>query len=466
VEKAQIEKQITENELKKPLRMHTIIMFVSPDGAGKSVFSKILFDKLSACFVSYKKAPKISVISYDDIAFDLLGDTAISKHSIEFEYVSEQVEEILFTKLKATTSYPISSDFVILDHSSLSPKFRDKVLKMADEQHYNISAITFDYKDKTEYTNTHGLQLRDMRRTVSGALPVKLYDSIFSIKERQEIGLFDIEISDLKKYDEHILVGDCSEYLIIGDIHGCYDEFVSLIEGEGFVVGPDLRISHPSNKKIILVGDLIDKGRDIPKVIEIAYMNRDILFMVIGNHESFVYRVIKGLLPGTTVTDVMKREYFQTIDLVLIDEVLQEKFFAVVESMREFYIHRDFIVTHAPCDKKYLGKLTSEALKNMRDFKYPKTRDFQHFSEFIYEFDESLEFMKKQASDKQPLHIFGHIVTTEISRFKNKVAIDTGCATGGELTGLYVLAPGRTAIVTEESLTKKKEESKFYKFFE
>lgn len=450
-------------------KLHTIILLVGPDGSGKSQFAKLLSNSLrTACDsdLSYFRAP---VISYDDIAFNLYGYSNIDKYSIELEQIRDQAENLLLSNIKSATSYPVNSNFVIVDYTSLKPEFRDKIIELAEEQHYNLSAIVFDYQDKADYKTdakkSNFFQIRAIKQTAS-LMPAKLYDSKFVFRKPVEYSKINIVVSDCSKYYSHYLDGDCSDYLIVGDIHGCYDEFISLIEGEGFIIGEDLKVTHPKGKKVLLIGDLIDKGRDIPKVIELAYANIGIFVMVIGNHESFVYKVFKGLMPGTSITDVMKKEFFQTLDILEENEPLREKFYAVVEAMKEFYIHRDFIVTHAPCDVKYLGKVSTYALKSMRDLKYPKTRDYMSFGEFIHEFDETIDFMKAQAREFHPLHIFGHIVTAEVSEFKNKVAIDTGCATGGELTGLYVLAPGRIAVVNEKSLTNKKDNQKFYNFFD
>lgn len=465
MEKEQINIKGVQKEKPFTFKLHTIIMLVGPDGAGKSLFSKYLAVKLREACSGSKKMLRTPVISFDDIAYDLIGYSTIDKHSIEFQYVKEQTEEVMFSKLKAVTSYPLSSEFAILDYTALTPEFRDKVIAFAEEQDYNLSAITFDFEDSTQYQKPYPGQIKAMRRAVSGGMSAKLYQTIDSIKSRDEIYSIQVSVPDSEHYSAHLLEGDSKDYLIIGDIHGCYDELIALIQKEGFIVDKDLKVTHPTNKKVLLIGDLIDKGRDIAKVVEFAHANIGTFIMVTGNHESFVYRVLNNLIPSTSVSDLVKREFFESIDLFLADEILKNKFFEVYLAMKDFYIHRDFIVTHAPCDVRFLGKMSPSSRKSMRDFKYPKTRDFEHFAQFIYEFDESLEFLKIQASDSQPLHIFGHVVTTELSKFKNKVAIDTGCATGGELTGIYVLSHGRITSVSEKSLTSKKDKHKFYKFF-
>lgn len=456
-----------ESTIKIQLKTHTIILLVGPDGAGKTRFAHYLENKLEIMTDEERKPFKVRNISFDEIMMPLVGVkhiTALSKTSRDFKMCEEQAENILFSQLKASTSYPVTSDFVIIDHTSLTPEFREKVVKISEEQHYHIQVITFNFKDPATYFKCQPHQPKAMRRALSNEMPSSVFKSITNI---DSLYYKDIEVTveDFYDFECHMLPKPSDSYFIIGDIHGCFDEFVSLLENQGFVIGEDLKVSHPEGKEVLLVGDLIDKGRDIPKVVEFAHANIGIFKMVMGNHESFVYRVLKGLMPGTSITDIMKKQYFQSIDIFLADEVLKAKFFEVVESMKMFYTHEEFIVTHSPCQTKYLGKLSTEASRAMRDFKYPKVRDHASFGEFMYAFDESLEFMKKEARDSHPLHVFGHVVTETISRFKNKVAIDTGCASGGELTGIYVLPHGRIRINSVPSLTKKSETQKSYTFF-
>lgn len=440
---------------------------VGPDGAGKTSFAQFIENRLDIITDEERKPFKIQNISFDEIMMTLMGKnhiTSLSKTSREFKMFEEQAEEVLFTKLKTSTSYPVTSDFVIIDHTSLTPEFRDSIVKIAEEQHYHIQVVSFNFKDKAEYSHCQPHQPKAMRRSLSNEMPSSVFGEIINIDSLSWKG-FDVIVEDFYAFECHMLPKPSESYFIVGDIHGCFDEFVSLLESQGFVIGENLKVSHPEGKEVLLVGDLVDKGRDIPKVVEFAHANIGIFKMVMGNHESFVYRVLKGLMPGTTITDIMKREYFQSIDIFLADEALKAKFFEVVESMKMFYTHEEFIVTHSPCQTKYFGKLSAEASRAMRDFKYPKVRDHASFGEFMYAFDEALEFMKTEARDSHPLHIFGHVVTESVSRFKNKVAIDTGCASGGRLTGIYVLPHGRIKIHDVPSLTKKSETQKFYTFF-
>lgn len=48
-------------------------------------------------------------------------------------------------------------------------------------------------------------------------------------------------------------------YDVIGDIHGCYNELIELIEKLGYQ-NHDGDLSHPEGRKLVFLGDLTDRA--------------------------------------------------------------------------------------------------------------------------------------------------------------------------------------------------------------
>lgn len=69
---------------------------------------------------------------------------------------------------------------------------------------------------------------------------------------------------------------------IIGDVHGCYDTLIALIES----LPQEAKINNYEN--LIFVGDLVDRGKDSKKVIE--FVRNSNASCVQGNHESMMIR--------------------------------------------------------------------------------------------------------------------------------------------------------------------------------
>lgn len=219
-------------------------------------------------------------------------------------------------------------------------------------------------------------------------------------------------------------------------------------------------------KTIIILGDAIDKGYNVHDVINFLHRNLHKIKFVIGNHESYAYKYLKGKLKKNTSSQEVIETYFNSIKILENDEVLRNKFFEIYENSLNFYVHKNFIATHAPCEKKYLGKIDSESLKKARNFRYPKRRDYGFLFDFIIEFDDKCAFMTKEANDAHPIHIFGHVMSKGVSRFKNKIDIDSGCVAGGELTSVVVNKYRKIAIETVAAGNKVKEhEYDLHKFF-
>lgn len=63
--------------------------------------------------------------------------------------------------------------------------------------------------------------------------------------------------------------------IVIGDIHGCYDEFILLLEEVGY----------SKDDRIISVGDIVDRGPDSVKVYDF-FRNHPRHIVVTGNHEN------------------------------------------------------------------------------------------------------------------------------------------------------------------------------------
>jgi protein phosphatase len=60
---------------------------------------------------------------------------------------------------------------------------------------------------------------------------------------------------------------------IIGDVHGCYEELVELLQRLGYVVhadGDHAAVAPPEGRRAIFLGDLVDRGPATPSVLRLA----------------------------------------------------------------------------------------------------------------------------------------------------------------------------------------------------
>lgn len=83
---------------------------------------------------------------------------------------------------------------------------------------------------------------------------------------------------------------------IIGDVHGCLDELLELLDKLDYYQNQGF-YSHPHGNKIVFIGDITDRGPDSIAVIRLVYqlvMEQKIAYYVPGNHCNKLYRYFLG----------------------------------------------------------------------------------------------------------------------------------------------------------------------------
>ena len=207
--------------------------------------------------------------------------------------------------------------------------------------------------------------------------------------------------------------------IVIGDVHGCYDELQDLLRA--VKAGP--------GDRLISVGDLICKGPDSRRVIEWAMAQKN-LDCVLGNHElRFLNCRRRGVIPNVKPYDL--DVYHQFGD-------------AYEEAMR--FIARwpltasghGFLVVHAGFDPR-------EGLEWQSDVQLTTMRRLKDTAQPWYELHR----------EKQ-LVVFGHWAQPEPVVRKNAIGLDTGCVYGGALTAL-VLPERRLVSVPARRVYQRKE---------
>lgn len=213
------------------------------------------------------------------------------------------------------------------------------------------------------------------------------------------------------------------QYLVIGDLHGCYDHLMNLLyaaqEEYGAVVP-------------YFVGDLLDRGNGIYETICWLLVNKP--FSVMGNHDWKLLRWLKGQnvkVDGYPGMDL-------TLDTLKKAPDLKEPLSAYLENLsargRIEAEGKTLNIVHAAA---YPGDLTRDPNRNGQ------------FSRHIYGITtgktdpatghpERLEFADSW-KDSVEYVAHGHVVTDVLAwrgAVYNVIDLDTGAAYGGRLSGL------------------------------
>ncbi len=191
-----------------------------------------------------------------------------------------------------------------------------------------------------------------------------------------------------------------SKTYIIGDIHGCYDEFIELTKQIG-ITDDDL---------IISLGDIVDRGAKSVELFE-YFRKRKNSVVLMGNHER---KHLNGIL-----------SYSQEIVKVQFGSKYNE-FLEWLKSLPYFYETDSAIIVHA----------FFEHDKNLHEQKEEVLAGTTSGSRYLEGKYEEGKYWTDFYQGKKPV-IYGHHVVGDEPKIKNKTyGIDTGACHAGMLTAI------------------------------
>ncbi len=204
--------------------------------------------------------------------------------------------------------------------------------------------------------------------------------------------------------------------IAIGDIHGCADEFEELLE----------KISLASCDRLILLGDLVNRGPHSLRVLDIA--RRTGAIAILGNHEHRLrtYRHSRDM-------SVLKKEDYPTLAALRAidwDFIEQMQLTHFEPSIQTVFVHGGFL-PNRPWAEQEADVVTRIQVIDRQG--RPRKRA---------ECPDGAPWVERWVGP--PFVIYGHTPRALIYQSPWAVGIDTGCVAGGKLTA-YVL-PDKTIV--------------------
>ncbi len=212
------------------------------------------------------------------------------------------------------------------------------------------------------------------------------------------------------------------KYDIIGDVHGCSDALRRLCTALGY----DQGFTHPAGRRLVFVGDLIDRGPDSAGVLRLAglLVSRGRALLTLGNHDDALLHWLCG-----KQVDLHKGGLAQTIEQIesRADKKIFKKAVAALYERAPLYLvldGGDLIVAHAGIEKDMIGKTDSE------------TRRFVLNGDAIGRSPEGKTLRRDWAANYHgtAFIVYGHTPQERAELRHNTINIDTGAYRGGLLT--------------------------------
>ncbi len=391
-----------------------LVLLVGPSGSGKSTFGKTHF--------------KATEIISSDFCRGLVSDDENNQASTKDAF--EVLQFIASKRLAA-------GKLTVIDATNVQPEARKPLVALAREYHCLPVAIVLNMPLKVCQERNRGRSNRDFSAHV---IPQQINQLSRSLRFLEREGFRHVVIMDTPEQAENVrivrqplwnnLKNEHGPFDVIGDVHGCFNELHELVKKLGYETARSddgqYEVSHPNGRKLIFIGDLVDRGPNILEVIKfvMSAVRSGNALCVPGNHDIKLVKKLKG-------KDV-KISHGLAETLAQLEKEPQ----AFRGSAAEF-LHK--LVSHYVLDDGKLVVAHAGMKESMQGRGSGKVRDFALFGETTGEIDEfGLPVRYNWAAEYRgkALVVYGHTPVPEAEWLNNTACIDTGCVFGGKLTAL------------------------------
>lgn len=396
-----------------------LVLLVGASGSGKSSFAKKHF----AQYETVSSDACRGIVSNDE------NNQAASNDAFELFYyiISMRLKKGLLT---------------VADATNIQPDARKKLISIARSFHVLPVAIVFDMPqelcetrnqqrtDRNVPPHVIRRQLQDLKRSLK-SIKKEGFKKLYTFRSEEEVNNVPAIVREKLYNDKAELHGP---FDIIGDVHGCYEELIELLQKLGYIIEEiaddgtnyGLKVRHPENRTVIFLGDLIDRGPASPAVLKLvmSMVRSGTALCVPGNHDMKLHKK----LTGKAVQE--KHGLAETL------RQLEGEPDAFKNDVKEFLYG---LVSHYVLDSGKLVVAHAGLKEEMQGRGSGAVRSFCLYGETTGETDEfGLPVRYNWAAEYRGRAkvVYGHTPVPSAQWLNNTIDIDTGCVFGGSLTAL------------------------------
>ena len=337
----------------------------------------------------------------------------------------------------------------VVDATNVQAASRRGWIALAKQYHVFCAAIVFDLPEKKLLLERHAQradrpfgphvirhQRLDLGRSVR-ALDREGCRFVHVFKQADDVEAATLARTRLWTNLKH----ETGPFDIVGDVHGCFDELMDLVQKLGYAVtrsvghfgdpsGDDLGdpfdVTHPQGRRLVFVGDLVDRGPNSPDVIRFvrSLVQAGRGFCVAGNHDAKLARALNGR--AVTVSHGLEWSLEQLQDA---PDAFRKEAAAFLDGLLSHYVMDGgrLVVAHAGLSEDLHGRTSG------------KVRSFAMYGDTTGETDEfglPVRYPWAQDYRGKAMVVYGHTPVLEAEWLNHTICVDTGCVFGGKLTAL------------------------------
>ena len=393
-----------------------LVVLVGAAGAGKSTFAAKHF----------RASEVISSDHYRQVVGDDERSVRTTTHAFEI------VRAIAARRLA-------SRRVAVIDATNVNSADRAQYVALARAEHAPVTAIVLDMGQGTcqrqnalrpgavaPHVITH--QRRSLRQSLR-ALRQEGYRRRYHLRSAEEAN----EATLVRAPLDCDLRGETGPFDIIGDVHGCLEELVELLETLGYRVAKregtetaGYDVEPPEGRRALFVGDLIDRGPGSAAALELAMdmVDAGTALALAGNHEAKLAKALQG------------RDVEQSHGLADTMKQIDARGSGFAERARRFIQTRP---SHYLLDEGRLVVAHAGLSEELHGCSSPTVRSFALYGDTTGEkTDKGLPVRRDWAREYRgrAAVVYGHTPRRTAEWVNETICIDTGCVFGGRLSAL------------------------------
>jgi len=388
----------------------SLVVLIGASGAGKSTFARRHF--------------KATEVLSSDVCRGLVSD----------DDNDQSASADAFAVLSFVAARRLArGKLCVVDATNVQSEARSPLVNLAREYHCLPVAIVFDMPERLCLDRNRA---RDDRAFGPHVVRQQRQQLRRSLRRLEREGFRHVYVlSSLEEVDAATVTRppmwndrrfDRGPFDIIGDVHGCFGELETLLDQLGYREDSAAGRRHPDGRRVVFLGDLVDRGPNIAAVLALAMkmVGAGQALCVPGNHEMKLLRKLQGssvkLTHGLAETvDQLGRETPE----------FREQVAGFIHGLVSHYMLDEgrLVVAHAGMKEAMQGRGSGAV------------RQFALFGETTGETDEyglPVRFNWAAEYRGRAAVVYGHTPVPEAEWLNNTLCVDTGCVFGGQLTAL------------------------------
>lgn len=394
-----------------PIPELSLVVLIGPSGAGKSTFARRHFRPT-----------------------EVLSSDALRAWVSDDEYDQSATRDAFDILHRIAARRLARGRLTVIDATSVKRDARKPLLDLARRYYVHPVALVFHLPEEVcQERNRRRLDRQvepfvvsghfdELRRSLPGLASEGFQRNLWVFRSPGEVDAVRIERQPLRP-DRRF---DSGPFDLIGDVHGCGDELEELLARLGYAPDASGIYRHPRERKVVFLGDLVDRGPRVPDVLRIVMgmVKAGSALCVPGNHDEKLLRWLKGR--NVRIAHGLERS---------IEQIEKEP----PEFRAGIAAFLDGLASHYVLDGGRLVAAHAGMKKPMQGRDTGRVRDFALYGETTGETDDlGLPVRLDWAAEYRgsALVVYGHTPVAEPRWLNGTINIDTGCVFGGSLTAL------------------------------